>query len=448
MTLADDPTAEVTDLLQRLIRNACVNEGLPSSGGEMRSVDLLASYLTAPGVELRRYEPLPGRGSLVLRVEGSDRSAPSLHLMGHLDVVPVSPSGWRHDPFGGELIDGEIWGRGAVDMLNTTASMAVAVRRLLDRGFRPKGTLVYSAMADEEALGTYGAHWLTEHAWDDVRADYVLTEFGGFGLPIGSGAKLPVMVAEKGSHWTRLRLRGTPGHGSMPYGSDNAVVKAAEAVRRIAAYRPPARLGELWTRFVAALSLPPELSARLNRPDEGDGVWAQLPAGVARMLYACTHTTFAPTVLHGGVKTNIIPDRAEIDIDIRTMPGEDRTERVRAMLAEALGDLWPEVEVVAEGDNLASESPADTPLFDTLTRITAALRPGATTVPFTIVGATDARFFRRKGVTAYGYGLFGERIPFTEFTSMFHGNDERVDQESLRLSVALWEWTAREFCGA
>src|ERR671937_2738452 len=194
-----DVMAETTDLLQRLIRNRCVNEGTPESGKEIRSVDLLEDYLRQPGVEMKRYEPVPGRASLVLRIEGSEPKAPSLHLMGHTDVVPVTPSGWRHDPFAGELIDGEVWGRGAVDMLDITSSMAVAVRHLLESDFRPKGTLVFSAVADEEAMGTYGAQWLVEHAWDDVRCEYLVTEFGGARLPLGGSLKLPIMTAEKGS---------------------------------------------------------------------------------------------------------------------------------------------------------------------------------------------------------------------------------------------------------
>src|SRR5207247_5976652 len=221
-TVMSAATAETTDVLQRLIRNSCVNDGAPESGHEIRSVDLLESYLRVAGGEMKRYEPVPGRASLVLRIEGTDPKAPSLHFIGHTDVVPVTPSGWRHDPFGGELIDGEVWGRGAVDMLDVTASMAVAVRRLLASGFRRKGTLIYSAVADEEALGTHGAQWLTENAWDDVRCDFLVTEFGGARFPLGSGApKLPIMTAEKGSQWTRLRVRGTPGHGSRPHRSGN-----------------------------------------------------------------------------------------------------------------------------------------------------------------------------------------------------------------------------------
>src|SRR5438445_3767304 len=278
-------TAETTDLLQRLIRNACVNEGTPESGHEIRSVDLLESDLSAPGVEMKRYEPVPGRASLVVRIAGSDREAPSLHLMGHTDVVPVTPSGWRHDPFAAELIDGEVWGRGAVDMLDVTASMAVAVRRLLTSGFRPKGTLIYSAVADEESLGTYGAQWLTENAWDDVKADFLLTEFGGARFPLGSGApKLPIMTAEKGSQWTRLGVRGTPGHGSMPYRSDNALVKAAEVISRIGRYRAPLRLHELWRRFVDGLDLPAAQRLALTTPATFDIALDRAPEGTAPML--------------------------------------------------------------------------------------------------------------------------------------------------------------------
>src|SRR2546428_5535552 len=221
---------ETTDLLQQLIRNECVNDGTAASGHEVRSVDTLEAYLRTPGVEMERYEPSPGRGNLVLRIDGTDKSAPSLHLMGHMDVVPVNRDGWRHDPFGGELIEGEVWGRGAIDMLDVTASMAVAIRRLLSSGFHPRGTLIYSAVADEEAMGTHGAKWLVDNKWDDVKSDYMVTEFGGARFPIGGGGttKLPIMTAEKGSQWTRLRVKGTPRHRSMPHHSDNAPVKASQ----------------------------------------------------------------------------------------------------------------------------------------------------------------------------------------------------------------------------
>jgi acetylornithine deacetylase/succinyl-diaminopimelate desuccinylase-like protein len=437
---------ETTDLLQHLIRNECVNDGTPESGHEMRSVDTLEAYLRTPGVEMKRYEPSPGRGSLVLRIEGSDKTAPSLHLMGHTDVVPVTRSGWRHDPFGGELIDGEVWGRGAIDMLDVTASMAVALKALLTGGFRPKGTLIYSAVADEEALGTHGAQWLTENAWDEVKSDYLVTEFGGTRFPIGKGAKLPIMTAEKGSQWTQLRVKGTPGHGSMPYKSDNALVKASELITRIARYKAPLHLQELWKTFVGSIDLSTVERIALTTPATFDAALDRMPAGTDRMMYAATRTTLSPNIAHAGVKVNVIPDSADVDVDIRTMPGDDG-EGVRAMLRDAAGDLWKDVEILAEGSNPASSSPIDTPLWDALTRVTQRLIPTSTTVPFLIVGATDSRFFRRKGVVAYGYGLMSERIPFGEFAKLFHGNNERIDQESLGLMTPLWDGVIREVVG-
>ncbi|TME65072.1 MAG: M20/M25/M40 family metallo-hydrolase [Chloroflexi bacterium] len=406
-----DLTGETTEILQQLIRNECVNDGTVGSGHEVRSVDLLESYLRLPGVEIKRYEPQPGRASLVLRIEGSDPKARSLHLMGHTDVVPVTASGWKHDPFGGELIDGEVWGRGAVDMLDVTGSMAVAVKRLLQQGFRPKGTLIFSAVADEEALGTYGAQWLTENAWDDVKADFLVTEFGGTRLPIDGAPKLPIMTAEKGSQWTRLRVKGTPGHGSMPYQADNALIKASEVITKIGRYKAPLRLHDLWKRFIEGLDLPAASRVALMNAATFDVELDRGPAGTAPMFYAATRTTFSPNMARSGVKLNVIPDSAEIDVDIRTIAGDDR-EGVRKMLRDAIGEeLWKDVEIVAEGDNPAS----------------------------------DARFFRRRGVVAYGYGLLSDRIPFREFAKLFHGNNERVDQESLRLTTELWEQTAREF---
>ena len=429
--MADDPTDAVTELLQQLIRNRCVNDGTVGSGQERRSVDVLHTYLEGSGLDIEVYEPEDGRASLVARIEGSEPDAPTLCLMGHTDVVPANEEGWQRDPFGGELVDGEVWGRGAVDMLNLTASMAVATKRLAGRGFRPKGTLVYLAVADEEALGTFGAGHLVEHERDAIAADYVITESGGFPL----FGKRPVLVGEKGSFWCTLRLHGTPGHASQPFRTDNALVSAAELVKRMAEYQPPTVVHDIWRGTVAALGLPDEL---LDPARVGE-VLEALPDGMARQIHACTHTTFAPTVVHGGTKTNVIPDRVDLEIDIRTLPGQTADE-IRTMLDEIVGDdLRDKVELVEFHDDPSTSSPMDTPLWDVLSRATERLVPGSETVPYLTVGATDARFFRRIGATAYGYGLFSERIGFEQYGAMFHGDDERVDQESLRLSTELWE---------
>ncbi|MBA3655217.1 MAG: M20/M25/M40 family metallo-hydrolase [Actinobacteria bacterium] len=437
-------TEEVTDLLQHLIRNACVNDGAVESGQEIRSVDVLRAYLDGSGLDIETYEPEAGRASLIARIEGTDATAPTVLLMGHTDVVPANPDGWQRDPFGGELVDGEVWGRGAIDMLNLTSSMAVATKRLAAEGFKPKGTLIYLAVADEEALGDHGAKWLTDNQPDDVAATYVLTESGGIPMPSGGGPKLPVIVGEKGTFWCRLTVKGTPGHASSPLRTDNALVKAAEVVRRIAEYRPETQIHEIWRRFVEGMEFPAELRDPLLDPDRLYDLVVDFPSiGLARQAHACTHTTFAPTVMHAGTKTNVIPDRVELEIDIRTLPGQTGDE-VRAMLRDALGDLADSVEISATTDETSTASPIDTPLWDALERVTTKLTQHSGLIPFLTVGATDARFFRRQGITSYGFGLFSDRISFDDFSSMFHGDDERVDQESLRLSTEMWHALAHD----
>ena len=447
MATATERTAETVELLQALIRNACVNDGTPESGQEVRNADLLATYLEGTGLDLQRYEPTPGRTSLVARIEGSDPAAPSLCLMGHTDVVPVNPDGWSRDPFDGEVVDGEVWGRGAVDMLNLTASQAVAFRSLADSGFRPTGDLILFAVADEESGSAHGARWMADHEADAIRADYVLTENGGLHSGSAEAPAISVNVAEKGASWRRLTVRGTPGHGSMPYRTDNALVKAAAVVQRLADYRPPARFHELWRGQVDAMALDEELREQLLDTDRIDEFLAALPnPGMAGHLHACTHTTFSPNVADGLGKTNVIPDRVSIDVDIRTMPG-DHTEEVRGHLREALGDLADHVEVEVLQDDAASSSRIETPLWDALERAVARPFPTARINPQFTVGLTDARIYREMGAVAYGAGLLSPRISGGEFAQRFHGNDERIDIESLGLTTGLYHDVCTDLLG-
>jgi acetylornithine deacetylase/succinyl-diaminopimelate desuccinylase-like protein len=195
------------------------------------------------------------------------------------------------------------------------------------------------------------------------------------------------------------------------------------------------------------MGLPHEMIAPLLDPDRFVDALADLPLSMARQFHACTHTTFAPTVAHGGVKTNVIPDQVDLQVDIRTLPGQTLPD-VQAMLREALGpDLADRVEMIESHDDPSTASPADTPLWDSLSRVTQAFYGGSHLVPMLSVGATDARFFRRLGTTAYGFGLFSQKLTFEDFGRMFHGDDERVDVDSLRLSTELWEALARDFLG-
>jgi acetylornithine deacetylase/succinyl-diaminopimelate desuccinylase-like protein len=447
MITAEAAAGPTTELLQSLIRNRCVNDGTPDSGQEVRNADLLQTYLEGAGLDVARFESRPGRTSIVARIEGSDPEAPALCLMGHTDVVPVNPDGWSRDPFGGELVDGEVWGRGALDMLCITASMAVAFRRLADEGFRPKGTLIYFGVADEEAGGHWGAEYMIDHHWDVVGAPYVLTESGGYSGVTSDGTRhITINVAEKGLAWRRLRVHGTPGHGSMPYGADNALITAAEIVRRLAAYRTPSRLDDLWEAQLATLDLPDDLRRRLSDPATIHDALAELPQGYARVAHACTHTTISPNVIHGGQKTNTIPDVIDIDVDVRTVPG-DTKEAVDAYLADVLGELAHRVEVTALQTSESTRSPIDNPLWEALRKHTQVAYPGARLSPGILTGATDARFYRAKGSIAYGAALFSPAITFETFGQRFHGNDERIDVESLGLSTEFWYGIAKEIVG-
>lgn len=442
-------TGETTELLQAMIRNACVNDGSLESGEETRNSDLLQTFLEGGGLETQQYESAPGRGSIVARIEGSDPDAPSLCLMGHTDVVPVSPDGWSHDPFGGELIrdaegNDEVWGRGAIDMLNLTSSMAVAFRHLARTGFQPKGDLIYFGVADEEAGGTWGAEWMFEHHPEVVDADYCLTELGGWSTVDDHGTRhVTINIGEKGLAWRKLRVRGTPGHGSMPYGADNALVKASEIVRRLFEHRPAPYIGDTWKAQVDSMGLPDELRAAMLDPQRLYDTIAAMPVPAARACHALTHTTISPNVAHGGQKTNVIPDSVDIEVDIRTVPGTT-SEDVDAIIDEALGDLAGHVEtsILQAGD--ATQSAMDNELWDTLARNIQVVYPGAKVVPGLVVGGTDARFYRDRGRVAYGAGLFSPGMTAETFGSRFHGHDERIDVDSLALATQFWIDVSRD----
>ena len=407
----------------------------------------------ARGSTIERWEPTPGRASFVARLAGTDPSAPSLCLMGHTDVVPVHEHGWSRDPFGGERVadaDGveEIWGRGAVDMLNLTASMAVAFKDLAQSGRRPRGDVIYFAVADEEAGSAHGARWVADHHPDAIRCDYLLTESGGLHDGPRERPSIGVTIGEKGVAWRRLRIHGTPGHGSMPYRIDNALVTTAAVIQRLADYRPAPRFHELWRDQVEALPVPDDWKQQLLDQDRVDDLLATLPsAGVAAHLHACTHTTFSPNLLDGGVmKTNVIPDSIVLEVDVRTMPGESTAE-VSAHLREALGDLADRVEVEVILDDPASISRTDTPLWDALQRAVIVPFPDARIAPRFSVGFTDARVFRELGAVSYGAGLFSPNVDAAEFGRRFHGHDERVDVESLGLTVDLWRRVLADLMG-
>jgi acetylornithine deacetylase/succinyl-diaminopimelate desuccinylase-like protein len=437
-------TTQTISLLQEMIRNQCVNDGTPDSGFEHRSVATLIDFFGRAGEII---EPHPGRQNLLYRLSGTDPGAPALTLLPHLDVVPVTEKSWRHDPFGGEIIDGYVWGRGAVDMLNLTAAMATVFKRYLTGELPPlPGDLVFAAVADEEAGGRYGARYLVEEHWDLVECDYLLTEVATPGFRTATGLTLPVTVAEKGPAWRSLRLTGTPGHGSQPYRTDNALIGMAEAIHQLANTPTPVDISPSWIEFITAIGLPADLVAGLIDPDLIDGAIDELDdPDFARWVHACTHLTVAPTLLEAGEKQNTIPDLSEASLDVRVTPGQDRAT-VDEMFRKALDPgLLERIDIIDDLDFPANESQAEGLLWDAIEAAANDLAGPTTLVPMLTPVLTDGRFFRRRGVTAYGVGLFEDDMRFAGALAMFHGNNERVGVGSVTLTENLIAATIAQF---
>lgn len=439
-------TGEIAELLQELIRNACVNDGTPESGHEERSVATLRDYFGQSG---REFEPLPGRTSVLYDLPATDRKEPKLLLMGHLDVVPANPDGWRHDPFGGEQIDGFLWGRGAVDMLNLTAAMAAVFKGFLDGvATPPPGGLAFLAVADEEAGGRWGAHYLTEHHWDEVACDYLLTEIAYPPIRTRTGPAYPVCVGEKGPFWRRVRTTGTPGHASQPYGTENALVPVVRALTKLVEAASPVVMSPEWTAFVEGLELPASLAADLTDPDRIDLAIEALSGdrpGFARYVHACTHLTVTPTVLRAGTKTNTIPDAAVAEIDVRALPGQD-ARTVDDHFRKATGPDYEQLEIEPIADFPASATAPTGPLWAAIVDAIEGLTGSRRVLPTLTPATTDARFFRLRGTLAYGLGLFDERVDFDEFLGMFHGNNERVSIDSLGMTANVLARTITAVC--
>jgi acetylornithine deacetylase/succinyl-diaminopimelate desuccinylase-like protein len=439
---------EIKELLQDMIRNKCVNP----PGNELRSIRRLKEYFDAHGVESQVFESDEERGNLYAKIEGTDPEHPSLTFGPcHVDVVPVEdPSAWTVDPWEGIEKDGFIWGRGALDMLFIVACQAVVFAGLAQEGFRPKGDLVFLAVSDEEAGGLFGAKWMLDHHPELVKTDFAVSEAGGFAI---APSRYILMVGEKGVNWKRLKFRGEEGHGSMPYGVPNAVLKMSQAALRLSRYNPPIETGfvgdlarglglnRLMRRFLENRYLVP-FAIRLS---------ARRDTGMAKALHALTRMTISPNVAKGGAKTNVIAGQAILDVDIRTLPGQD-DQYVMHHLKRALGDLSSEVEIEQAPGLPTSMGNASPPQSDFVDAMREAVRhcttPDAELVPMVLMGASDLRFYRDLDGQAYGFSLLDDKLKFSEIAALAHGNDERISIGTLQLTAQVYERLARGFLGS
>jgi acetylornithine deacetylase/succinyl-diaminopimelate desuccinylase-like protein len=423
--------AEVTELLQALIRLDTVNP----PGNETRAAELLRDYLARNGVESQLLAKVPERANVVARLRGGD--GPTLALICHTDTVLADPAEWQRDPWSGELVDGEVWGRGALDMKGHVAAAAVAFASLAREGVRPPGDVIFAATADEEVGDGFGLEWLVQAHPDAVRCDLSLNEGGGERVVLGDRVFYLLSTAEKMSAPFRLRVHGRSGHASMPGIADNALVKAARLIELLGGYEPPRELiPEVAAFLEAVLGEVPPVGEALERAQ----ALHPLAAELVEPLLAFTVT---PTMAHASDKRNVIPALCDITVDCRILPGrgpEDVEPRVREVLGEGDYDLeWIER---FGGTRSAVESP----LRDVIERFVSELEPGAGVAPICCSGFTDSHWLREAfGTVAYGFFPLRE-MPADVAAALIHSADERVPVADLELGVDWLRHAAHAIC--
>ena len=447
-TLAHHDIGEETiDLLQRLIALASVNDLTPDSGNEEAAAHLFESFFDGLPVDIERIEPHPGRTTLVVTLRGTDPSAQPLTFLGHTDVVPVDEKHWTHPPFAGEISEGSIWGRGSVDMLHLTAAMAVVTRRLAEEvargGASPAGTLIFVAAADEEARGGLGVPWIGEHRADAFPWDAQLSEMGGAHIRGARGGdSVVVIVGEKGAAQRRLHVRGDAGHGSIPLGRVSAVEMLAQVSRALSQAQWPQASDEIWAGFVRAFEFEPELEESLiSGTYRGD--YSEF-GDLAAYTHAVSHMTVAQTVVRSGGPINVLPSSGELELDIRTLPGQSDDDVDRA-ITEALGELAEHVTIERLLSEPATASSIDTKLYRAIEETLTQANPGAKVVPILFPGGSDLRVGRHKGGVGYGFGSCSSGATLGQVYSQLHAHDEHIAVEDVVSTVCALDHLTRVF---
>jgi acetylornithine deacetylase/succinyl-diaminopimelate desuccinylase-like protein len=417
-----DPADEVVVLLGDLIR---INTSNPTHP-ERPAAEWAAERLAEVDIDAQIFESEPGRSSVVARVSGTDPTRPPLLIHGHLDVVPADAAEWTVHPFSGEVRDGCVWGRGAIDMKGMNAMTLAVLRNWARRDQRPPRDIVLAFVADEESGGAHGAHWLVDNH-PELFADCseAISEVGGYSYSIGNDLRLyPIETAEKGINWLRLRATGTPSHGSMLH-DDNAVTRLAAAVSRIGAHEFPVVVTDTVRRFLEELA---DLSGLPIDPDNPEPSLRML-GSAARVIGSTIRNTANPTMLSAGYKANVIPRTAEATIDARFLPG--REEELLETLDELIGEGIDRETLVRD---IAVETSFDGAVVDAMAEALRSEDPGARPVPYLMSGGTDAKSFSTLGIRCFGFVPL-RLPPDLDFVTMWHGVDERVPIDGLRFGV-------------
>ena len=418
--------AEVADLCRDLIRIDTSNYGDGSGPGERAAAEYVAEKLAEFGLEPQIFESAKGRASTVARIAGEDPSRPALLIHGHTDVVPANADDWTHHPFAGEIADGCVWGRGAVDMKDMDAMTLAVVRDRLRTGRKPPRDIVLAFLADEEAGGVFGAHHLVDkHPGLFEGVSEAIGEVGGFSFTVNENLRLYLVeTAEKGMHWMRLTVDGTAGHGSMT-NTDNAITELCEAVARVGRHKFPVRVTKSVRHFLDELS--DALGVELD-PEDMDSTLERL-GGIAKLIGATLRNTAQPTMLGAGYKVNVIPGQATAHLDGRYLPGLE--DEFHAELDRVLG---PRVRRETVHADKAVETDFDGALVAAMQSALKAEDPIARAVPYCLSGGTDAKSFSELGIRCFGFAPL-QLPPDLDFAGMFHGVDERVPVDALTFGV-------------
>lgn len=437
-------------LLQDLIRQPTVNRGTAQSddGHEHLCARLLADFARDRRLEPKIFAKVKNRENMVVRAKGNGKKPPLL-LNAHIDVVEADESRWQRPPFSGDIHDGYVWGRGAIDMKHMAAMSACVVARLVDEGVELDRDVIFAAVADEEAGCALGSTYLVDEHADEVRAEYMIGEVGAFSLNLLGKVFYPIQVAEKGVVWTRATYRGSPGHGSMP-DPDGAVIRLAEAIAKLGKKRLPMHPHPVVERFVEGLAkaLPfPQKQAlgRLTTPQIAGLILDYLvkDPDQRRSFGAMLANTASPTVVRAGNKVNVIPGRASVEIDGRTIPGQSEL----AFLAELREVLGSDAEIEVMHSLPAVETDATTPLYGHLEAMLRKHDPLGEPLPYMVVGFTDAKAYSRLGTHCYGFTpLKFDPTLGVSFQKMYHGHDERVPVAGLTWGFDVLYDTVRSFC--
>ncbi|MCM0638257.1 M20/M25/M40 family metallo-hydrolase [Cellulomonas wangsupingiae] len=428
------PTAqdEVVDLCRELIRFDTTNPGDGTGPGEREAAEYVVGLLQDVGLEPELFESAPGRANVVVRLEGTDPTRPALVVHGHLDVVPAHAPDWSVDPFAGELRDGLVWGRGAVDMKDMDAMVLAVVRQMVREGRRPARDVVVAMFADEEAGGRLGAHWAVEHRPElFAGATEAISEVGGFSVDVAGQRVYLLQTAEKGLAWLRLVAAGRAGHGSQ-VNPDNAVTHLAAAVARIGQHAWPLQLTPTVRALLEGVA---DLTGLPFDPEDPAGVDALVDAlgPASRFVGATLRHSTNPTRLAAGYKENVIPGGATASIDGRFLPGA--SDEFDATVARLAG---PHVDVEDLVRDTGLEAPFEGALVDAMVAAVVAEDPGAHVLPYMLSGGTDNKSLSLLGITGYGFAPL-RLPPDLDFAGMFHGVDERVPADALRFGTRVLE---------